>query len=294
MIYFIYPKVDLWEYVLQGEMANIQKRPLNSYTSKFQQGIRKLNSPHISSPLLLLGNTIRQELSQLTADDVLIVADYMDISLLLAIDRVVRYDVKKVLWLWNPLKGRLRDYYLKIQYLIRGKFIVATFDPNDAEEFGLELHTQFYRMGIKSLSSQSSTCDFYFLGFDKGREAMINDLRIILKDYKCNFNVVHRISESISYEQYLQEAMRARCLVDIVQEGQSGLTLRPFESIALGKKLLTNNTSIKAYDFYDTNNVFLIGERNWGDIYEFLNSPCIWDISIQRKYDVSSWLNSFR
>lgn len=294
MIYIIYPKVDLWEFVLLEAIENIQKRPLNSFTSTIQQGIRKLNTTLVSSPFLLLGKTLRQELSQLSVNDVLIVADYMDISLLLAIDRTVSSNVKKYLWLWNPLKGDVRDRYLQIHDIIREKYIVATFDPNDAEEFGLELHSQFYRMDLKNMSSQPPVCDFYFMGFDKGRETMINDLRIILKDYQCRFNIVHRMSEFISYDKYLHGAMEARCLVDIVQEGQSGLTLRPLEAVALGKKLLTNNRTIKASDIYDPNNVFLIGERSWDDFDEFLYSPCNWANILFKEYDVLSWLNSFR
>jgi len=56
---------------------------------------------------------------------------------------------------------------------------------------------------------------------------------------------------------YYQEA---QAVVDLVREGQSGLSFRPFEAMALEKKLITNNKNIKNYDFYNPNNILILNE----------------------------------
>ena len=50
--------------------------------------------------------------------------------------------------------------------------------------------------------------------------------------------------------------------MDINRIGQIGLTFRVFESLGLDKKLITTNSDIKNYDFYNPNNILIIDERN--------------------------------
>lgn len=49
----------------------------------------------------------------------------------------------------------------------------------------------------------------------------------------------------ISYQENLDNIRKSKCIVDVVQKGQIGLTLRPLESLFFKKKLLTNNKCIK-------------------------------------------------
>ncbi|MEK5777604.1 lipopolysaccharide biosynthesis protein, partial [Acinetobacter nosocomialis] len=51
---------------------------------------------------------------------------------------------------------------------------------------------------------------------------------------------------------------KSNIILDISHPGQSGLTMRTFEAIGAGKKLITTNTNIKEYPFYNANNIFII------------------------------------
>ena len=62
----------------------------------------------------------------------------------------------------------------------------------------------------------------------------------------------------------------SKAILDIPVKGQDGLTMRTFEVIGQGKKLVTTNTSIVEYDFYNSNNIFLLKEDNITDIKYFL------------------------
>lgn len=53
------------------------------------------------------------------------------------------------------------------------------------------------------------------------------------------------------YPQTLEETLKARCILDITQKGQAGLTLRPYEAVCYNRKLLTNNKAILDFEFYD-------------------------------------------
>lgn len=292
MVYIIHPDVDLWNFVLSGELPFVTKRPLKQYTSKGQQLIRKLDCRGLALPGFLLGPVIRRELKALSSEDVLIVADYVDISLLIAIDHVVSERVKKYLWLWNPVKGALEKRLLRVKNIVHDRFTICTFDPNDAKRFGLELHTQFFRMDIE-IQPLPVLYDFYFLGFDKGRQGILDEIKHRLQGYKCEFIVVHKLDDYIDYQDNLSNATRSRCLVEVVQDGQSGLTLRPLEAMALGKKLLTNNVSIKNSAVYDPNNIFIIGERSWEELPVFLRTPTNFSRQVKSVYDVQAWARSF-
>ena len=55
---------------------------------------------------------------------------------------------------------------------------------------------------------------------------------------------------------------RCRALIDIHHPGQSGLTLRTFEILAMGKKLITTNEFIRAEPFYNPNRILVIDRRD--------------------------------
>ncbi|MEN8276045.1 lipopolysaccharide biosynthesis protein [Acinetobacter seifertii] len=51
---------------------------------------------------------------------------------------------------------------------------------------------------------------------------------------------------------------KSNVILDISHPGQSGLTMRTFEAIGAGKKLITTNINIKEYPFYNSDNIFII------------------------------------
>ena len=86
----------------------------------------------------------------------------------------------------------------------------------------------------------------------------------------------------------------SKCILDYNQEGQVGLSLRPMEALFLERKLITNNTDIKNYDFYNHDNIFILGEDNINEIKEFINKPYKKiDQDIIDYYDFDQWLNRF-
>ena len=83
----------------------------------------------------------------------------------------------------------------------------------------------------------------------------------------------------------------AEILVDLVRQNQTGLSFRFFEAMALHKKVITNNQTIKQYDFYNENNILLIDNENIIIPDTFLNSkyqPL--PEELYKKYTVENWI----
>ena len=63
---------------------------------------------------------------------------------------------------------------------------------------------------------------------------------------------------NVSYEVIIQKVLHTKCILEIMQNGAEGFTMRTNEAIVFKKKLLTNNSKIKNSTFYDPANISII------------------------------------
>lgn len=153
---------------------------------------------------------------------------------------------------------------------------VYTFDKNDAVKYGFLFigYTYYSKHQLKSCELNS---DVYFVGGLKGgREKMIEEIHDYLtqRNVNCQFdlmrfgrdrggNALKNASYSgrwIPYEEVLQKMNGSKCILEICQEGQSGPTLRYFESVCYNKKLITNNRYVKDFPLYNPNYVQIFND----------------------------------
>ena len=294
MLYIIYPDVDIWNYMFDG--FNIDKPvtavPLNRNCNKIQLLFRKMFQTLRSDIHLLFGKDICKGLQSLTDKDSLLICDYTDLCLIKTISANINPSVRKSLWLWNLV----RDYkdFEKRQFVIEQcDFKIYTFDQVDAQKYNLNWLSQFLKCP-KIDTNASISSDFYFLGFEKNRRHIIENLRKQLKQYNLDFRIIHNSREMISYSENMNNISKTRCLVEIVQDGQAGLTLRALEAMFLNKKLLTNNRRIKEFDFYNSNNIFIYGVDDLAHMDEFMSTPFqTMPEDVCYKYTIDCWVNNF-
>ena len=295
MIYFIYPNSDIWEYMVAGiDIKNAACRPLNPSCNNLQLACRKLFNKSRLPGFMLFGGRMLRELRALGDGDTVLLADYIDVCLFRSIQAIVRPSVRLCLWVWNPVKEAKRTEMKSVYAAItQAGFEISTFDKGDANRYQQRLLNQFFRMK-QSLSDARPKYDFYFVGFEKNRGMMIRELKEILQGYRSCFKVVRKVSEVIPYSENIANIAQARCVIDIVQNGQTGITLRPLEALALRKKLITNNRNILNYDFYDPSNIFILGVDDIAKLDVFLNTE-FKPISskVISKYDIMTWLSNF-
>lgn len=169
---------------------------------------------------------------------------------------------------------------------------IYSFDRHDAAKYNLVFASSPYTKNIKVLSEDNPLQDIFFLGQDKGRNRILDDIRSLCQknNIKTNFMIIRSMDDYVSYDEYLQMVFRSKALLDIVQPGQVGLTMRVLESIFFKKKLITNNSDLKNYDFYNENNIFILEERKMEELPSFLAGAYLKvDDSIISRYDFDNW-----
>ena len=170
-----------------------------------------------------------------------------------------------------------------------------TFDKNDAKKYNMKFNPQFYNDKIK-IDKEETKFDFLFLGRPKDRKQELQNLENILKDkgYSTNFKIIENEKDYIPYGEYLKLVAKSKCIIDYNQKGQVGLSLRPMEALFFNKKLLTNNSDIKNYDFYCKSNIFVLNEDNINQIINFMKEPYqSIELSIVNYYNIDSWIKRF-
>lgn len=230
------------------------------------------------------------------------------------------YNVDKLFyWQWNPSpKSNLLkkiDFTVRMKILKAAGFSIYTFDHEDSIKFKLSYYPQIYSRQLalktkepKELESNS----VFFIGENKGR---VNKLKLISgviqkADLKSNIFIVKKhdeiipndtvggfkfLSDYMNYNTYISMVNKSEYLLEVVQLGQQGLTLRTLEALFFGRKLITDNMSIDKYDFYNPANIYIIDYEKKESViidelkkFKLMNYEKI-DFSVLNKYDVKSF-----
>lgn len=208
-----------------------------------------------------------------------------------------------VVWYWNTLK---KDFPLSNYLDLNCE--IWTFDRQDADNNKLYFANQFF-VPNKNLSKSKvvESIDVFFVGVDKNRYKKLIEMKkifqsknivskfLVVDDGSNKQNTKLAFSQPISYDDVLSLCRKSRCLLEILQEGQNGLTLRAIESLVLNKKLITNNINIIYEDFYNKNNIFVIGIDRIEEIDQFLISKNVHiDDDIVKKYTFDGWVETIQ
>ncbi len=149
------------------------------------------------------------------------------------------------------------------------EIIVYTYDKDDADKYGFNYNICIYSK--VDLPKQPVKYDLYFSGYDKGRLEMLKSIqkkceknnilsyiKVVSKEEKSGQkDGIHFIDYNMPYMEILNETMQTNCILEILQEGQAGSTLRYYEALMYNKKLLTNNKNIVNLPFYDSEYMFV-------------------------------------
>lgn len=192
---------------------------------------------------------------------------------------------KRIFYTWDSFGNH--SHGLSILEYFHKKF---TFDKKDAEKYKIGFRPLYFTDKYRQIynSTTPKTTDLLFLGTAHSDRYIIsnqiadwctsNDFvpfnyyymqgRLVYY-YKKYFDASFKSFDykklsfkSLTIEEIIQYYDRCNVVLDISHPGQSGLTMRTFETIGAGKKLITTNMSIRDYPFYNQKNVFLIDRNN--------------------------------
>lgn len=178
---------------------------------------------------------------------------------------------------------------------------VWTYDDYDSNKFGLNLRPYF--IDSKPILTNNKDYDVFFVGCDKGRgewlcgfEKQLQKMGlktkfIITKDGKFSRKKKY-YQVPISYSEVLDYDSRSRAILNVVMENQEGVTQRDIESLMFNTKLITTNKHLKNKDFYNPNNIFILGEREIKDLKEFIKTtPDPVDEEVFKKHTFEHWMD---
>jgi len=204
-----------------------------------------------------------------------------------------------------PVKDRL-DLFDKIY----------SFEDKDVNKYGFEKITNY-----NYLSEQPLQCDtiendlFYITSYDKRRIKLLRRLasRLSALEIKSKIIVVGKqvwkekmkqVSSNSLFNKYIQlrkkpiyidevlaEYKKNKVMLDLMRDGQEGLSFRVFEAMALEKKIITDNPSILNYDFYDPQNILYVDKDLEILSESFFKTPYkSIPAELFQKYTLDNWL----
>lgn len=214
----------------------------------------------------------------------------------LKLERVASPSTRLILYMWNPCS--FSDGYK----LLSDRWEVWSFSKDDAEKYNLMYAESFFNEGfVSKLNVTGIKTDVFFIGTEKGRKSTLDEINNILKKNKISTDIKivdnsksiynKKYSRGVSYPDMLKLVSTSKCLLEVTQASQTGLTQRTLESLFFKKKLITSNKLIMTCPFYNKQNCFVIGVDSWDKIYEFVNSDYepISD-TVLKNYTFDAWL----
>ena len=158
--------------------------------------------------------------------------------------------ITKVAYFWNPCKDLNKQKVNRslsksnnkpkaiVEYIRSLGFKMATFDRQDSINYNMAYFPQFYRFNKRNISSKIEY-DFFFCGRDKGRRNIIDKYKYLFsKIGTCKFVIVETncTTDALGYFEYIKQIEKSRVICEVVQNGQTGLTIRALEALFLEKK----------------------------------------------------------
>lgn len=220
--------------------------------------------------------------------------------------------VKRIFYCWDSFANNPNALNI-IKYFDQK----STFDPVDSVTYGLNFRPLFFLDEYKGLKKGKESLDLLFLGTAHSDRYVISDK---IKDwciknglsafcfyymqgkfvyfYKKYFDKTFKQFDykklsfiSLNKKQILEYYEKSKVILDINHPNQKGLTLRTFETLGAGKKLMTTNMEIKKFPFYNENNVNVIDRANLDIQKSFFETPYLEvDNSIYEKFSLDGFL----
>lgn len=198
-----------------------------------------------------------------------------------------------------------------VQHLLDGVFdTIFSFDKADVKTYNFK-DTSNYNYLEKEPIVNETTFDAVYVGsFDSRVPTLLSlieklkslQVRINCKVIGKNSQLDHLKSEHndvidfsrnrLSQAELLDIYRDSKVIIDLIRPEQTGLSFRYFEALALQKKMITNNSNVKNYAFYNPKNIYVLNEDNFigRDFfvtpYEQLNGD------VYNQYTLNTWVKN--
>jgi hypothetical protein len=211
---------------------------------------------------------------------------------------------KLIMYQWDSIKN---NNYLK---LIKYFDEVYSFDPLDCSRYQVIKYLPLFYTNEYSQLKKSNDLDIDILliaQFNENRYTLSKEIKKICDKYRLKFYYYLYIpfwvylkklfSKHIFYskvkifplskDKILNLYSRSKVILDISSLNQSGLTIRTFEALGAGKKLITTNKNIYNEPFYDHRVIKILDHNNFKIDNDFINNAYKTNID---NYSIDNWV----
>lgn len=97
----------------------------------------------------------------------------------------------------------------------------------------------------------------------------------------------------LTYDENINLVKNSQVLLDLKLKEHNGLSFRFFEAMKYKKKLITDNSTVKEYDFFCPENIFVLESNNVEELQNFIEKPYTEiNKSIFEKYSFTNWIKT--
>lgn len=193
--------------------------------------------------------------------------------------------IKFIFYTYDSFKNNSNG--LEILNYFDSKF---TFDSHDALQYKLSFRPLFFAQDYERLNDERKIfkTDLAFIGTAHSDRYSISEMakswcgnhnlnmftfyfspskalfkfkKLTDQEFK-NFDENKISFKSLTHKEIVDIYKNAKVILDINHPGQNGLTMRTFETLGAGRKLITTNPNVKTYPFYDPQNIYIIERGN--------------------------------
>ena len=212
---------------------------------------------------------------------------------------------------WDSIKPKY-DYIHLIKYFDK----VFSFDYKDCEKYDVSYLPLFYiddyAKFAQSKNSKREEIDILFIGAWRNQERynLIKETVRISKEngltfyhylfssYKNQFDSLKKgvlakgaRSKSLTHQDILNYFSKSSNIIDFPSSFQTGLTIRTFETLGAGKKLITTNKNILKEPFYNAEYIHVIDLNNYKlDINFIKHKPSTSILEVMQNYSIRSYI----
>lgn len=315
-ILFLAPRFFSYENEIAEEMrrrgAHVDWLPDRPFDTPLMTAVTRL---HPQSILPIADKIYRRQLNKWGRKkyDLVFVLNGQTLSRdLLAELRIDLPNTRFILYMWDSIKNRASS---------AEKFDLfdecLSFDPSSVELYGMRLRPLFFAPSFESKCIFEPQYHISFIGTaHTDRYSIISSIDSALQpDIRrfwylylqarwvyavylfanrsfqgANFNDFR--FKPLPYSAVTDIFRKSRAILDIEHPGQTGLTMRSFETLGAEKKLVTTNPGVRELPFYSEQNIQVIDRSNPLLDTDFLHSPYApVDPFIYDRYSLSGWLD---
>lgn len=253
---------------------------------KLVRAVRRLWADHFLPGYSLWYGDWKNHLDQY--DTVIVHADVRTRTVPQYIHRL-KPEMRVIYWYWNPVNANSLP-----ELTGDNKIECWSFNPSDCRKYNMHRNIQYYR-DAEELPHEAIAYDVYYVGHDKGRKSKLESFAKCADTSKIKFkmDLVKEREKNIPYEEVQKRISRAKAILEILQSGQDGCTLRALEALFFEKKLITDNSKIKEEAFYTPENIFILGEDDIQNLKEFIDAPYRPMPGMKARYTMDAWFANF-